>query len=149
MIVTARKLASASRLKPRQADLRRSVSTAYYALFDVLARNGADLLVGAGATRPSQEWAHVYRALDHGFAKNACREARNLGFPPEIRACANELVELQEARHKADYDPAARFTRADALDWVNRAEAAIVSLRAGSRRDRKAFAVQLLLRRRA
>jgi uncharacterized protein (UPF0332 family) len=148
LILTARKLASASRLKPRQADLRRSVSTAYYALFDVLARSGADLLVGTGATRPIQAWAHVYRALDHGFSKNVCKEARNLGFPPEIRGCANEFVVLQEVRHKADYDPTARFTRAEALDWVSRTEAAIASLRAASRRERKAFAVQLLLKRR-
>lgn len=149
MIITARKLASASPLKPRQADLRRSISTAYYALFNVLARNGADLLVGAGAARLSQAWALVYRALDHGFAKKACREVRNLDFPPEIKNCAIRFVELQEARHKADYDPTARFTRADALHWVNRAEAATTSLRAALRRDGKAFAVQLLLKKRS
>jgi uncharacterized protein (UPF0332 family) len=149
LILTARKLASASRSKPRQADLRRSISTAYYALFDVLARNGADVLVGAGIDRASQTWAHVYRALDHGFAKNTCREARALAFPLEIKDCATRFVELQEARHKADYDPRARFTRADALHWVNRAEAAIVRLRSAPRRDRTAFAVQLLLKKRA
>jgi hypothetical protein len=87
--------------------------------------------------------------LDHGFAKNACREARNLSFPLEIKGCANEFVVLQEVRHKADYDPTARFTRTEALDWVSRAESAIVKLRAASRRDRKAFAVQLLLKKRA
>jgi len=148
LIITARRLATASPLKPRQADLKRSISTAYYALFQVLARNGADLLVGAGAARPDKAWTHVYRALDHGFAKNACREARNLSLPPEIIDCANEFIELQEVRHKADYDPGARFTRAEALDWATRAEAAIAKLRAASRLDRKAFAVRLLLRRR-
>jgi uncharacterized protein (UPF0332 family) len=136
-------------LKPRQADLRRSVSTAYYALFDVLARNGADLIVGAGANRLSRAWSLVYRALDHGFAKNACREVQNSDFPSDIRACASEFVELQEARHKADYDPAARFTRADALDWANRAEVAIAKLRAALRRERKVFAIPLLLKKRS
>lgn len=148
MIITARKLANASPLKPRQADLKRSVSTAYYALFHVLARNGADLLVGAGAARPDKAWTHVYRALNHGFAKNACREAANLTFPPEIIECAKEFIELQEVRHKADYDPRARFTRAEVLDWVSRAEAAIAKVQAAPRRDRKAFAVQLLMRKR-
>ena len=32
--------------RPREAELRRTVSTAYYALFHTLARSGADLLVG-------------------------------------------------------------------------------------------------------
>lgn len=148
MIITARKLASTSPMKPRQADLKRSISTAYYALFSALARNGADLLVGVGASRPNKAWTHAYRALDHGFAKNACREAANLTFPPEIVSCAKEFIELQEVRHKADYDPGARFSRVEAMDWVKRAEAAVARLRAAPRRDRKAFAVQLLLRRR-
>jgi uncharacterized protein (UPF0332 family) len=136
-------------MKPRHADLKRSVSTAYYALFHILARNGADLLVGAGPARPKKAWSHVYRALDHGFAKNACREAANLSFPPGIIECAKEFIELQEIRHKADYDPGARFTRVEVLDWVNRAESVIMKLRAAPRRHRKAFAVQLLLKKRS
>jgi uncharacterized protein (UPF0332 family) len=148
LIVTARRLARAGPKKPRQADLRRAISTAYYALFHALAKEAADLLVGAGAMRAEKAWVHAYRALEHGFAKNACKEAKNLGFPPGIAVCANDFVELQEARHRADYDPAARFSRAEALGWVARAEAAIRELRAEPRRDRKAFAVHLLLRRR-
>jgi uncharacterized protein (UPF0332 family) len=149
LIATARKLANADPMKPRQADLKRSVSTAYYALFHAFARNGADLLVGGGAGRSNEAWTRTYRALDHGFAKNACGEAANLTFPPEIVDCAKEFIELQEVRHKADYDPGARFTRAEALDWVSRAETAVERMRTAPRRDRKAFAVQLLLRKRA
>jgi uncharacterized protein (UPF0332 family) len=133
-------------MRPRQAELKRAVSTAYYALFHALAENAADLLVGVGQTRTSAAWAQVYRALDHGFARNACREVRHL--PPSIIDCADEFIELQEVRHKADYDPGARFTRTEALDWVSRSEVAIGKLRAAPRRDRKAFTVQLLLRRR-
>lgn len=147
MIITARKLARASPMKPRQAELRRSVSTAYYALFHALAENAADLLVGVGQGRGNEAWVHVYRALDHGFAKSVCRELRKL--PPAVTGCADEFIELQEIRHKADYDPGARFTRAEALDWVNRSEAAIAKLQSASRGDRKAFSVQLLLRKRA
>jgi len=61
----------------------------------------------------------------------------------------NDFVELQEVRHKADYDPSARFTRAEAMDWAKRAESAIARFRTASRRDRKAFAVQLLLKQRS
>jgi uncharacterized protein (UPF0332 family) len=52
LIVTARKLAKASPKKPRQADLKRAVSTAYYALFHALAKNAADQLVGVAQNRP-------------------------------------------------------------------------------------------------
>lgn len=146
MIVTARKLARASPMRPRQAELKRAVSTAYYALFHALAENAANLFVGIGQMQASAAWVHVYRALDHGFARNACREVQNL--PGSIIDCADEFIELQEVRHKADYDPGVRFTRAEALDWASRAEAAIATLRAAPRPDRKAFAVRLLLKRR-
>jgi uncharacterized protein (UPF0332 family) len=147
LIVTARKLARASPTKPRQAELKRAVSTAYYALFHALAKDAANLLIGVGQARASEAWVHVYRALEHGFAKNACREVRNV--PAALGNCADEFIELQEARHKADYDPRMSLTRAEALEWASRAETAITKLRSALRRDRKAFAVQLLLRKRA
>jgi uncharacterized protein (UPF0332 family) len=148
LIPTARKLAIASPLKPRQAELKRAVSTAYYALFQAFARSGADMLVRVAAGRPEGAWVHVYRALDHGFAKHACREARNSGFPAELVECAIEFIELQDARHEADYDPRARLTRAETLYWVRRAEAAIARLQEAPRDERRAFAVHLLMRRR-
>ena len=148
MIVTARKLASASQRRPRQADLRRAISTSYYALFHALAKDAADLLVGVGTARVHKAWVHTYRALEHGFAKNACKEAKNLGFTAGIGVCDDAFIALQEARHKADYDPEARFTRAEALDWLARAEAAITALRVAPRTDRRAFAIQLLLKKR-
>lgn len=91
--------------------------------------------------RAEKAWVRAYRALEHGFAKNVCKEAKNLVFPPGIVLCANDFVELQEARHRADYDPRAQFSLAEELSWVARAEAAIRELRAELRRDRKAFAV--------
>jgi hypothetical protein len=41
------------------------------------------------------------------------------------------------------------LTSGEALQWAARAEAAIASLRAAPRYERKAFAVQLLLRKRS
>ena len=149
MIVTARRLAVAGRTKPRQSDMKRSVSTAYYALFHAIAKDAADLLVGGGAARADRAWSHVYRGLEHGFAKNACREISKLGFPVGIMCCASEFIELQDMRHSADYDPRVRFTRAETLQWAARAEAAIAGFRTAPRRDRKAFAVQLLLKKRS
>ena len=148
MILTARKLAVASPRRPRQSELKRSVSTAYYALFHAVAKGGCQLLVGVGPVRAGKAWSHAYRGLEHGFTKNACREVTKLGFPNGIQHCASAFILLQEARHNADYDPRTKLTRAEALQWVARAEAAMAGLRSAPRRDRRAFAIQVLLKKR-
>ena len=148
MIVTARKLANASPKKPRQAELRRAISTAYYALFHAMTKDAADMLVGVGKNRPDKAWSHVYRSLQHGDAKNACAGVRALGFPPNIVECADVFVDLQKKRHDAGYDPDHRVAQADALDAITVAEAAISLLKASPRKDRIAFAVQLLHKKR-
>jgi uncharacterized protein (UPF0332 family) len=146
LLKTARKLAVASPKRPKQADLRRAVSTAYYALFHAIAEDGADMLAGGGAGDGA--WAQAYRALDHGAAKTACQQVRNLGFPPEFATIADEFVSLQAQRHEADYDPLKALTRASALTAIGQADAAIAALRSASRKDRRAFAVHLLMKRR-
>lgn len=148
LIATAQRLAKASPKRPRQADLKRAVSTAYYALFHAVARNGADLLIGVGANRADKAWTHVYRSVEHGFAKNACGQVRKLGFPPPICSCADTFIELQTVRHKADYDPGFRISRGEALALIEQAAQAIRNLKASGRKDRKAFAIQLLLKNR-
>jgi len=148
LIVTARKLANASRSKPRQADLRRAISTAYYALFHALAKDAADLLVGVGTNRPDKAWSHLYRSLQHGDARTHCEAARGMTFPPQIKDCAYLFVELQQMRHDADYSPDRRYLRSDALQAIKHAEDAIAALKAAPKRDRRAFAVQLLHKKR-
>ena len=135
-------------MKPRQADLKRAISTAYYALFHAMAKDAADLLVGVGNNRPDKAWAQLYRSLQHGDAKNACISARNLGFPQSITTCAASFVKLQQMRHEADYDPDHRVVRAHAIDAIKLAENAISSLHASPKRDRRAFAVHILMKKR-
>lgn len=148
MIVTARKLANASPKKPRQADLKRAISTAYYAVFHAMAKDAADMLVGVGPNRPDKAWAQTYRALAHGEAKSACEAVRKMTFPVNIQRCADNFVALQQKRHDADYNPEHRVFRADALDAIGLAEEAIDNLKAAPRKDRRAFAVQILMKRR-
>jgi uncharacterized protein (UPF0332 family) len=148
VIVTARKLANASPKKPRQADLKRSISTSYYALFHAMAKDASDMLVGVGPDRPDKAWTHTYRALQHGDAKSACKEVRNLNFPDTIKSCADSFVTLQQKRHDADYDPDCRVLRADALEAIQEAEDAIRNLKTSPKRDRRAFAVQILMKKR-
>lgn len=145
----AGRLAKASPQKPRQADLKRAVSTAYYALFHALAKNCADCLVGTvKATRSNRAWAQTYRALEHGKAKAACESARNLAFPQDLKDVADAFVELQKARHDADYDPLHRLTRAQAQAAVAQARDSITKLRAAPIADRRAFVALLLFGKR-
>jgi hypothetical protein len=122
------------------------VSTAYYAIFNFLAKECADLLVGTGQARNYACWRHVHRALDHGFAKNACERVANLRFPPQIVQFATAFIAMQEQRHTADYDPASRFTRAEVIALIDGVEQAIVDYKAAARPDRLAFAVLVLLK---
>jgi uncharacterized protein (UPF0332 family) len=145
VLTTARKLAR-SASKPRQADLKRAVSTAYYAVFNFLAKECSDLLVGTGNARRWPCWRHVHRALDHGFAKQACGRVVNLRFPPEIIQFATAFISLQQHRHVADYDPTSRFERAEVIGIIDNAEKAMSDYEKAPRSDRIAFAVLVLLK---
>ena len=102
LIQTARRLTESGAAQPTQADLRCAVSTAYYALFHCLAGAAADLLTGSGSHSP--EWHQVYRALEHGKAKRACRQQEAMrAFPTQIHSFAKAFADLQGARHEADY----------------------------------------------
>lgn len=149
LLGTARRLARASPGKPRQSDLKRAISSAYYALFHALAKECADRLVGTGRARPDKAWRHAYRALNHGDVKNACRQLRTFGFPPELIQVGDIFQGLMLQRHDADYDPTHRVTRADALAVISLAEEGMAKLGSAAVRDRVALAIQLLLKQRS
>ena len=117
-------------------------------MFHTLAQDCADRLIGTGPRRSNPAWSQVYRALDHGFAKHACGRVSTLGFPHGIDTFANAFERLQGERHRADYDPDARFGRAEVLLMIAEANYAIEQLRACGKQDRTAFAALVLLKRR-
>ena len=83
LMEAARALPESGQAPPSQARLCRAVSTAYYAMFHTLAASAADLFIGA-VRNPA--WHRTYRALEHGRARNGCRQAQTmLEFPAEIR----------------------------------------------------------------
>lgn len=146
LLALAARLARASARRPRQADLKRAASTAYYSLFHCLAKLCADCLVGTTrADRPNRAWAQTYRSVDHGRSKSAFERAHNLGFPQDLVDVADIFVELQKLRHDADYDPEFRLSRAAALEAVSQATDAIQKIRAAEMSDRRALAALLLL----
>ena len=145
LITTARQLANLHQRRPRQADLRRSVSTAYYALFHGLAELAASRLVGTTSTaQKSAVWTRVYRELNHLTAKKACGR-------PEIQDCSTELAQflvafprLQELRHQADYNPEVRYLQVEALSAADEAERGLAGLQ-GAPRDEQLNFITLAL----
>ncbi|MET3666974.1 hypothetical protein [Caulobacter sp. 1776] len=136
---------------PNQTLLRRSVSTAYYALFHHLLQAGTDALVGK-RSRKSARYALIYRSFEHARMKQICqavdkpvladKEKIALGVAAlrqELRDVANIFVQLQQQRHWADYSPHGKITRSDALDLVNQAELAIRQLDACPIEERRNF----------
>ena len=148
MIVTARKLAHASPGKPRQADLRRAISTAYYALFHHACIQFSAIVLRPGSGTYLRAWSQAYRYLDHGPARQrcieACRKERN--FSAGIVVFAEAFIDLQQRRNAADYDPIPVFTVVDANALIVSAEAALAAFDVEPVEAQRAFVVFLALR---
>ena len=127
------------------------MSTAYYAVFHQLCRTTADTFIGGGGSnRSKQAWAQAYRAVDHRAAKDKCNKNTTVmsQFPTEIQDLANAFVALQQARHKADYDPLHRLTRSEVKAEIDRVEQVIKDFNKASKKDRRAFAAWITLKTR-
>lgn len=144
-------LATAEALVPEegnvedQGTLRRSLSTAYYALFHSFARCFATALVGAPSTESNHAWVEIYRALDHTACNDACKKANTIGFPDDIKNAADGFKQLQEARHRADYDPKLRLTHGEVRFYVGLAKDCIAAVDRPDRRHKIAFASWVLI----
>ena len=86
-------------------------------------------------------YALLYRGFNHNRMKAVCKALevprlgpnlqRQLGreaVSPDLREFAGAFVTLQEARHRAHYDPRAALTHADAIELVEFAHAAMQAL---------------------
>jgi uncharacterized protein (UPF0332 family) len=114
--------------KPKQANLRRAISSAYYAVFHFLVDEACQAQIGTQHKQAPFRQV-LGRAFAHGVMKDACKSfgggslkkgvAKGLpghfAVPQEIRELATTFVDLQENRHLADYDLTERFRRADVL----------------------------------
>jgi uncharacterized protein (UPF0332 family) len=118
-------LARRERTKPRQASLRRAISTAYYALFHLLIREAAS------HWRIDVQRARLARSFEHGKMRKASEGLTHAKFhgqdgqtAADLKALARAFLDLQEARHIADYDGSRKWTRTEALDHVKQVETA-------------------------
>jgi uncharacterized protein (UPF0332 family) len=145
LLAQADHLMKLSPMRPKQVNLRRAVSASYYAVFHALCWSNANILAGTGAARPQRAWLQTYRAVDHGQAKSRCKETSTKDFPEPIQAFANSFVTLQEHRHRADYSPDQHFTKQEVLAIIGLARSAVAAIGLARSKDRRAFAIHLLL----
>ena len=148
LINVAKALVNHSAKRPKQAELRRAVSSVYYAMFHAVARNCADSLIGS-ASRESGEWNRVYRALEHGAAKQQCQKASKTGSSAGLRDFAAHFAHMQSKRHSADYDPASRFAKSEVSADLESALKAIADFQRLPAEERRAFAAFVLFKDRA
>jgi hypothetical protein len=134
LLAHAGRLARSRNSDSRQADYRRAVSAAYYAVFHLLTQDASRRFTGRADLQPM-----VARKFDHGQVKQVCiqfagwRRAPDTPFgrvvqsvPDDLKTVAEAVEKLQTARHLADYDPRpeADFVRSAASGWVQRARSA-------------------------
>ncbi len=141
---------------PRQADLRRAISSCYYAVFHLTLTAAADTFVG-NTKRSTPEYALAYRAVTHKALRDLCVDLQKApvpgryrphvpvtGFGTDFQAYAAGVVDLQQNRHAADYDPSKKFVASDAWLMVRTAESTIAGFGLVSEVERRSFAALLL-----
>ena len=134
--------------RPRQAMLRRAVSTAYYAMFHALCASNADTLVGQSPPGPHSDlWIETYRALQHRTAKNRLASYIQLVQDPAMRDFGQLFGTMQQQRISADYNPRARFIRSEVVASIDRTEAAINAFYNTPAPTRRRLAIYLLVPR--
>jgi uncharacterized protein (UPF0332 family) len=115
---------------PKQVDLRRSVSAAYYALFHLL------------TTEAAENWKHesqrnrFARMFDHGRMKTCSSKVSSRPLPTDpaevviatdLKLVADSFVTLQQARHTADYDNSKVWSRTQVYETIVQAEDAMTA----------------------
>ena len=120
---------------PVEANLRRGVSTAYYAMFHLIVGEAITRIVGDPTLR-----SRVARSFQHDRMKQVCQEYSDANkdaagqlkirtgaiIPAQLQNIGNAFVLLQNARHLADYDLDAALTHAEADNHVVTAEIAFL-----------------------
>ncbi len=154
----ARHLANREPKRPKQASLRRAVSTAYYALFHLLSIETAK-----NWSRPAERFT-VARMLDHGTMARVCVTKRDklnelfktrpapgraLDVLRHLHLIADTFADMQDHRHNADYNGEIEWSRTDVLEKIESVEDAFRSWKEiRDEHEAQDFLVTLLLKER-
>ena len=146
--------------RPKQASLRRAISTAYYALFHLL------ISEAVLNWKRAEDRVELARMFEHTHMRSICanrRDELNEGFkkkkagrPNQEEAVKRSLhrvvstfVQMHEQRELADYDYSSNWTRTDVLPKVEGVAAAFKAWKAIRNEDiAQAFLFTLLYKRR-
>jgi uncharacterized protein (UPF0332 family) len=139
LLELAQHLANLEPASPRQACLRRAVSTAYYALFHLLI---SEATLNWGRPELRSELGRVFghgkmksasvekrSELDAGF-KNNPPSSRELAVSKHLRTVADTFIQVQQRREEADYDTGKEWTQTDVLTQIVAVGAAFESWKA-------------------
>ena len=123
----------------KQATLKRSVSTAYYAVFHTICKTIANQI---GPDTSGEYYKNVYRLLNHSdFSK---LEKPNV--PNNIKIIGSAIINLKEKRHVADYYPENyTFTKKDVIDIINSAKATIKEINDLTNEDKQIIVITLFV----
>ena len=158
LLEQAQHLARREPKRPKQASLRRSVSTAYYALFHLLITETT-----RNWKRPAERHT-LARMFEHTHMGKVCTTKRDelnsyfnrnpspsqqVNVSRHLHVVVETFVQMLQHRHTADYDSSTRWTRTDANEKIESVKAAFDSWRA-IRNEHAAqnFLVTLLLKER-
>jgi len=143
-LLAAARLLCEAEPPPSDAQIRRAVSTAYYAVFHKIVRTAAGRFVGPGHEN-SAAFRLVYRGFEHARMKDVCEaiNKREMGSAYQrllgrrtvsvtMRQFAGIFYELQRERHLADYESAPAVTLSDAVDIIRQAQLAISAFEAAA-----------------
>jgi uncharacterized protein (UPF0332 family) len=129
LLEQANHLAQLEPVSPKQASLRRAISTAYYALFHLLIDEAVShWTIG-------RQRSIIARVFDHDKMKKVCGEVAERAksdntVPRELNTVARAFHRLQQDRLTADYDNSKAWTRTDAEEVIAVARDAFQAWRA-------------------
>lgn len=157
----AQHLARREPKRPRQASLRRSVSTAYYALFHLLI---SEAILNWKRVEDREDLARMF---EHANMKAVCANKRDelngefksakrtAPLSPELKVkkhlhlVAETFVQMHQQRENADYDYSTTWARTDVVAKVATVDAAFKAWKAIRKEDAaQAFLFSLLRRKR-
>lgn len=124
--------------EPNEISCRRAVSASYYGLFHQINDDAANLIA---PNVPTVTKHRIQRWFDHAEMKRICSRflPTNLDQPlldligpsstPDLQTVARSFIQLQDARHRADYDLSYKLDLKQARQHVELAVSALQAWR--------------------
>jgi hypothetical protein len=126
----------------------RVISTCYYSVFQATSHIVADRFSPHdGLAFAPRRWSQIFRSLDHRQVvtkqKGEVTIGGKMALEYSVRVWAKNIIDLQQFRHSADYDPFYDPSRAETQSFIALAEDTLLLLENLSPRESTELAVNL------